>query len=168
MSLLLLPIPAQAADPILAIGAPPDEPAGGLYPEQRQFVEEICDEADHLAKLVSNLLDLSRVEAGLLHPLRPRRGDLRHGAAADRLGPAVHPLHQPLARELLEVAVDGDRRHRMVARELGDRHAAVPLDALQDLCSAQGWRHGSQTRSSNALRVTLTCSGRNSSMAFTR
>jgi hypothetical protein len=80
----------------------------------------------------------------------------------------VDALHQPFARELLQVPVHGDGRDGVVARQVSDRDAAVPLDPLQDLSSAQGWWHGDQTRSSNALRVTLACSGRNSSMAFTR
>ena len=107
--------------------------------------------------------------ARLLDPLRPRSRDQRQRAEpADRPRATVDAFDQALASELLEVSVHGDRRDRMVAGQLGDRYAAVPLDAFQDLCSAQRWWHGAQTRSSNALRVTLTCSGRNSSMAFTR
>jgi hypothetical protein len=77
-------------------------------------------------------------------------------------------IDEPFASDLLEIPVHGDLRDRVVTGQLGHGHAAVPLDALKDLGSAQRWRHGAQTRSSNALRVTLTCSGRNSSMAFTR
>ena len=46
---------------------------------------------------------------------------------------AAHALDQPLARELLEVAVRGHVRDRVAARELGDRHAAVAPDPLEDL-----------------------------------
>ena len=80
----------------------------------------------------------------------------------------MDPLHEPSARQLLEVAVHRDRRDGVVAREIGDGHAAVALDALQDLGAAQCGGHGAQTRSSNALRVTETSSGRNSSIARTR
>jgi hypothetical protein len=56
----------------------------------------------------------------------------------------------------------------VVARQVGDGHAAVALDALEDLGAAECGRHSVQTRSSNALRVTETSSGRNSSIALTR
>lgn len=36
--------------------------------EQREFLEDIAGEADHVNHLVSNLLDMSRIEAGQLHP----------------------------------------------------------------------------------------------------
>jgi hypothetical protein len=61
---------------------------------------------------------------------------------AGALGVAVHPLDQPLARQLLQVAVDRDRGDGVVARQVGDGHAAVALDALQDLCAAECGRHG--------------------------
>jgi hypothetical protein len=56
----------------------------------------------------------------------------------------------------------------VVARQVGDGHAAVALDALEDLGPAECGGHGVQTRSTNSLRVTVTSSGRNSSIAFTR
>ena len=91
--------------------------------------------------------------AGLVGALRPRGRDRRRARRRrERARPAVHPLDQPLARELLEVAVDRDRRDRVVAREVGDGHAAVALDALEDLRAAECGRHGVQTRSTNSLR----------------
>lgn len=80
----------------------------------------------------------------------------------------MHPLDEPPVRKLFEVAMDRDRRDRMSARKVGDGHAAVALDALEDLCSAQRRGHGAQTRSSNSLRRIDTSSGRNSSIARTR
>jgi hypothetical protein len=80
----------------------------------------------------------------------------------------VHPLDQPLARQLLEVAVHRDRGDGVIACQIADGHAAVALDALEDLGPAECGRYGVQTRSSNALRVTATSSGRNSSIARTR
>ena len=107
--------------------------------------------------------------AGLVGALRPRRRDRRRARRQrERPRPAVHPLDQALARELLEVAVDRDRGDGVVAREVGDGHAAVALDALEDLRSAKCGGHGVQTRSTNSLRVTETSSGRNSSIARTR
>jgi hypothetical protein len=60
----------------------------------------------------------------------------------------VHPLDQPVAGELLEVAVDRDRGDGVVARQVGDGHAAVALDALQDEGPAECGGHGVQLRSS--------------------
>ena len=101
--------------------------------------------------------------ARLLDPLRPRRRDQRQPELGRREAPAparrrARARPAPRARAA-QVAVDGDRRDRVVAGELGHRDAAVALDALQDLGSAQGGRHGVQTRSSNALRVTVTSTG---------
>ena len=70
-------------------------------------------------------------------------------------------LHQPLARELLEVAVDGDRRHRMVARKLGHADPALPLDALEDLRPAECWGNGVQTGSLTKLRYRSATSSAN-------
>ncbi len=53
----------------------------------------------------------------------------------------MHPLHQPVAGQLLEIAVDRDLRDGVVAREVGDGDTAVALDPLEDLGSAQGGRH---------------------------
>ena len=90
------------------------------------------------------------------------------GVSRQRPRAAVHPLDQALARELLEVAVHRDRGDRVVAREVGDGHAAVALDALQDLRPAECGGQRVQTRSTNSLRVIETSSGRNSSIARTR
>jgi hypothetical protein len=56
----------------------------------------------------------------------------------------------------------------VIPRQVGDGHAAVALDALEDLGPAESARHGVQTRSTNSRRVTDTSSGRNSSIALTR
>ncbi|KAB8142854.1 GAF domain-containing protein [Chloroflexia bacterium SDU3-3] len=60
--------------------------------DQQHFLRTISSEADKLAALVSNLLDLSRLEAGLLL-LRPRAWDV--GALLDG---ALAALHQPIPR----------------------------------------------------------------------
>ena len=54
----------------------------------------------------------------------------------------MYALHEPVAGELLEVAVDGHGGDRVVAHEVGDRDAAVALDPLQHLGPAQRGRHG--------------------------
>ena len=86
----------------------------------------------------------------------------------ERPGAPVHALDEALAGKLLEVPVHRDRGHRVTSREFGDGYAAVALDALQHLGSAECGRHGGQTRSSNARLVTLTSTRRNSSIALTR
>ncbi|HEU5099627.1 MAG TPA: ATP-binding protein [Roseiflexaceae bacterium] len=60
--------------------------------DQRQFVQEMSDEADQLAQLVSNLLDLSRLEAGLLQLARaPSQID-------QLIARTVRRLHDPIPR----------------------------------------------------------------------
>jgi signal transduction histidine kinase/HAMP domain-containing protein len=77
--------------------------------DQRHFLETISAEADRLAQLVSNLLDLSRHDAGLL-PLarRPLAVADLVGHAAARLSPPLPGLTLDLA-DLPPVLVDGPR-----------------------------------------------------------
>ena len=71
--------------------------------DERHFLQTISSEADRLAQLVSNLLDLSRIEAGLLqlHRTRWRLQDLVSTAARrlQRLGTGV-----PAANDRLRTA----------------------------------------------------------------
>jgi PAS domain S-box-containing protein len=68
--------------------------------EQRQFVHEISDEADRLARLVSNLLDLSRIEAGLLQLARvPCHLD-------QLIARTVRRLHEPVPRLTVATPID--------------------------------------------------------------
>jgi PAS domain S-box-containing protein len=79
-------------------------------PEQRHFLRTISDEANRLAHLVSNLLDLSRLEAGLfsLHRALWALADLITGAAG-RLGAQAPALHVVLADDLPLLDVDAPR-----------------------------------------------------------
>jgi hypothetical protein len=54
----------------------------------------------------------------------------------------VETLHQALTRQLLEIAMHGDRAHVVLVRELGERGAARLLDVLQDASATLGGRHG--------------------------
>jgi signal transduction histidine kinase len=78
--------------------------------DQRHFLTTISTEADRLAGLVSNLLDLSRLEAGLLllHPSAWSLEDLIDMALA-RLGQPVPGLHRCVPPDLPPVAVDRPR-----------------------------------------------------------
>ncbi len=78
--------------------------------DQRHFLGTISTEADRLAQLVSNLLDLSRHEAGLLPLARSpaRLADLVAQAAA-RLHPPLPDLVVDLAPDLGAVEVDAPR-----------------------------------------------------------
>ncbi len=78
--------------------------------EQRHFLQTISSEADRLAQLVSNLLDLSRHEAGLLPLTRlPLRVADLVARAAERLTPPIPQLIVSLAPDLPAVAADGPR-----------------------------------------------------------
>ncbi|MDQ2805711.1 MAG: ATP-binding protein [Chloroflexota bacterium] len=78
--------------------------------EQRHFLQTISSEADRLAQLVSNLLDLSRHEAGLLSLTRlPLRVADLVARATDRLTPPIPHLIVDLAPDLPAVAADGPR-----------------------------------------------------------
>jgi hypothetical protein len=57
----------------------------------------------------------------------------------------VDALDETILRELLEVAVNRDRRDVVRACQLGDRHAAVAADAFQDLRPPVHWGYRAQT-----------------------
>ena len=78
--------------------------------DQRHFLRTITDEADRLAQLVSNLLDLSRLEAGLLslHRASWSLGDLLTGATARLDGQAIG-LRVEIPLDLPPVHVDAPR-----------------------------------------------------------
>ncbi len=78
--------------------------------DQRHFLETISAEADRLAQLVTNLLDLSRHEAGLLPLARApvQLADLIARVTA-RLHPPIPGLTVDLAPDLPPLTVDGPR-----------------------------------------------------------
>ncbi|MBN8628125.1 MAG: sensor histidine kinase KdpD [Planctomycetes bacterium] len=93
--------------------------AAGLLVEKRDKLGEsarqelagaILDEADRLNRLVGNLLDLTRLEAGAIKPdLQPQPIDEVVGVVLKRLERplAPHPLEVRLPAELPPVAIDG-------------------------------------------------------------
>jgi two-component system sensor histidine kinase KdpD len=71
-------------------------------PTRRELLQLIDTEADRLARLVSNLLDLSRIEAGVLKPVKEWR-DIQEVVAR-----AVDHLHDrlPEHRVVVDIAAD--------------------------------------------------------------
>ena len=78
--------------------------------DQRELVETIRDEADRLDRVISNLLDLSRLEAGAAEPQ-----------------PEVWPVEELVAQAIGQLGDDGSR----VEVELPEEPLAVRVDALQ-------------------------------------
>ncbi|HEX6507282.1 MAG TPA: ATP-binding protein [Chloroflexota bacterium] len=78
--------------------------------DERQFLEAISSESDRLARLVSNLLDLSRLEAGLLplHRAPCRLEDLLN-VAVDRLAASTLDLAIDIPMDLPPLDADAAR-----------------------------------------------------------
>lgn len=105
--------------------------------EQTRFLETISTEADRLAQLVSNILDLSRLEAGLL-PLHrePCRPTSLVSAAVQRMGHDAAAIRICLPHELPEVDVDRARIevviHNLLANALAYGNGRVEVSAVQE------------------------------------
>ncbi len=102
--------------------------------DQRSFLQTISSETDRLARLVSNLLDLSRFEAGLL---RLQREPCR---LEDVVASAIHRTHAPAANIATELPpglppldVDGARievvLHNLIANALAYGNGRVRVTA---------------------------------------
>jgi PAS domain S-box-containing protein len=96
-----------------------------LLPEQRAMVDEIQYSANTLLRLIDDILDFSRVEAGQLE-VRPEPVSLRDVA---RQAIAAHASHA--ARKMLSVRLE-------VADTLSDGHVADALRILQILSNLLG------------------------------
>ncbi len=100
-----------------------------IEPQARQSLVKLIDgQADRLADLVQNLLDMSRIQAGVLQPRRAPASlaELVTGVVAD-LGPALrsHELRAELPEELPRVDVDRTLIARVLTNLLENaiRHA---------------------------------------------
>ena len=100
-----------------------------IGPQARQSLVKLIDgQADRLADLVQNLLDMSRIQAGVLQPRRMPASlpELVAGVAAD-LGPALrsHQLRVELPEDLPQVDVDRTLIARVLTNLLENaiRHA---------------------------------------------
>jgi two-component system, OmpR family, sensor histidine kinase KdpD len=67
-----------------------ERPEGMTEPDRRELLETICEEADHLERLVANLLDITRLEAGAV-PLKREWVPLEEliGSALYRMEPRL-------------------------------------------------------------------------------
>ncbi|HEX8731874.1 MAG TPA: ATP-binding protein, partial [Ktedonobacterales bacterium] len=105
--------------------------------DQRHFLRTISDEADRMAQMISNLLDLSRLEAGLLllrrtpYQLADLVGDATRRLRADEGAIAVD-----IAPDVPSVLVDGPRIevviHNLLANALAYGDAPVRLRARRE------------------------------------
>jgi signal transduction histidine kinase len=109
--------------------------------DQRHFLQTISTEADRLAQMVTNLLDLARVEAGLL-PLQrgpARLADLVE-QAVQRVGRPLPDLAVRLPADLPLLAVDGPRigvvLYNLLANALAYGEGAVAISAAPQ---GAGW-----------------------------
>jgi signal transduction histidine kinase len=108
--------------------------------DQRHFLQTISDEADRLAQLVSNLLDLSRQEAGLL--LLNREPTTVHDLVAktiQRLGLSNVTISLQIPDDLPLVNVDGARMevvlHNLIANALvyGEGEVGITAERRNDV-----------------------------------
>jgi two-component system, OmpR family, sensor histidine kinase KdpD len=75
----------------------------GTEPQDRvALIEAIEEEAERLTRLIGNLLDLSRIEAGAVHP-RTDWCDL-----LDVISTAVSHLHPPDSHHRIQIELDGE------------------------------------------------------------
>jgi len=132
------------------------DPDLDLSPQARQNLAQLIDvQADRLADLVSNLLDMSRIQAGVLEPRRSltQVADLVASVSAD-LGPVLrgHAIATQIAADLPPVEVDPTLisrvlinlvqnaiRSRSRSRLLIRAPASAPADATRSSrCSRAG------------------------------
>jgi two-component system, OmpR family, sensor histidine kinase KdpD len=109
------------------------DPDLDLSPQARQNLAQLIDvQADRLADLVSNLLDMSRIQAGVLEPRRSltQVSDLVAGVTAD-LDPSLrgHPLTTRIAAGLPPVDVDTTLICRVLTNLVQNAIRHSPKDA---------------------------------------
>jgi signal transduction histidine kinase len=86
--------------------------------EQHDFLTVVNEETDKLTEMIEQLLDLSRMEAGLLsvHPTASQLGEIIDGAAAQLLDlTAEHVLKMDVPDDLPPVNADGRRIGQVLA-----------------------------------------------------
>lgn len=111
-SALLSSVSHELRTPLTAIKSMLFALHGGQTPREirQEFLQSIHEEVDHLNRLVGNLLDMSRIEAGTLVPHREWHvlDELIEGAVR-RVGPTLQrrPLQVDLDERLPPIYLDG-------------------------------------------------------------
>jgi two-component system sensor histidine kinase KdpD len=86
-----------------------DPPVEWPEEDEREFLKTIVGEVDRINRLVTNLLDMARIEAGQLRPHKePRRIREVIETVLERLGPMLerHPIQTRIERSLPTVKMD--------------------------------------------------------------
>jgi len=101
-----------------------------LTPEDRDaLLDTVCDEAEHLERMVSDLLDLSRLESGTVEPQREIFTlDALIGRALTTLGPASARVDVVLSDEPSPVEVDAAQLERVLVNLLENALRFSPED----------------------------------------
>ena len=142
-------------------------------PQDRDELLLTADESlDQLARLVSNLLDMSRLQAGALSVLsRPVALDEVVPLALDDLGAAGRRVVVDVPDDLPYVLADPGLLERVVANLVGQRPpvhpAGHPTASSPAAASATGWSCGSSTADRASPRPTWTGSSPRSSGSAT-
>jgi len=119
--------------------------------DQAEFLQTIEEETDRLTALVSNLLDMSRLQAGVLHPaLRPVNLDEVVPAAIASLGERAYGVVYDVPETLSPVRADAALLERVVANLVenamrwspGDRPARVTAGRVHDRVDLRVIDHG--------------------------
>jgi len=119
--------------------------------DQAEFLETIEEETDRLTALVSNLLDMSRLQAGVLHPtLRPVNLDEVVPAAIASLGERAYGVVYDVPETLSPVRADAALIERVVANLVenamrwspDDRPARVTAGRVHDRVDLRVIDHG--------------------------
>jgi two-component system sensor histidine kinase KdpD len=108
--------------------------------DRAQLVETITGEASRLERLVTNLIDLSRLEAGAARP-RPELwpADDLVGRALDTLGPASERVRVRLPDEPVAALVDGAQIERVLVNLLENAvKFSSPTDPIEIDARRQG------------------------------
>jgi two-component system, OmpR family, sensor histidine kinase KdpD len=116
------------------------DPELDISPEAGRRLATLIDtQADHLAQLVQNLLDMSRIQAGVLHPRRAvvSLADLVAAVVGDVApGPRGYDVRVELPSDLPPVDVDVTLISRVLTNLLensmrhGPKHAAITIGGL--------------------------------------
>ena len=130
--------------------------------DEAAFLETIEDETDRLTALVSNLLDMSRLQAGALHPsLRPVNLEEVVPAAIASLGERAYGVLVDVPETLSPVRADAALLERVVANLVenamrwspGDRPARITAGRVHDRVDLRVIDHGPGISADSKERV---------------